>query len=169
MRLTSFLAFSALAAAGAAPAAAAGFADPSEIDRAVAQFTGAAIGSQGGARLPVDRRLKLARCATPLALEWYGRGQDTVLVRCPVAGGWRLFVPIERAPAAAATAAQEVIARGERVSIDVRGKGFTLSRQGEALEAGAIGEWIRVRPVGTKTDPIRARVLQPGKVGMDLP
>ncbi len=166
MRVIPHLA-SAAALAAAAPVAAAGFSDPADIDRAVAEFTGAAIGVEGGARLPVDRRLKLAECSTRLAVEWYGRAQDTVVVRCPVAGGWRLFVPIESAPAAAP--AQDVIARGEAVSIAVHGKGFTLSRQGEALEGGAIGEWIRVRPVGTKRDPIRARVLQPGKVGMDLP
>ena len=166
MRLIPLL-VSAAVLAGAAPAAAAGFTDPAEIDRAVAAFTGAAMGTEGGARLPVDRRLKLARCNAGLALEWYGRSQDTVLVRCPVAGGWRLFVPVESGPAAAP--AQDVVARGEAVSIAVRGRGFTLSRQGEALEAGAVGEWIRVRPVGTKRDTIRARVLQPGKVGMELP
>ena len=166
MRLIPLLA-SSLATIGAVPAAAAGFANPAEIDHAVAEFTGAAMGSEGGARLPVDRRLKLARCETGLALEWYGRGQDTVLVRCPVAGGWRLFVPIATAPAAGP--ARDVVARGEGVSIAVRGNGFAISRQGEALEAGAIGEWIRVRPVGVKGDPIRARVLQPGKVGMELP
>lgn len=165
MRMTSLLACAALAVA--APAFAAGFASPEEIDGAVARFTGAAIGTEGGARLPVDRRLKLARCEAPLALEWYGRARDTVLVRCPVSGGWRLFVPIE---SAAAPARQEpVVARGEAVAIVVRGKGFTLSRQGEAMEQGAVGQWIRVRPAGTRDDPVRVRVLEPGKVGMDLP
>lgn len=166
MRLIPMLA--AAAALGmTAPVFAAGFADAGEIDRAVAEFTGAAIGSLGGARLPVDRRLKLSQCHAPLALEWYGRRQDTVLVRCPVSGGWRIFVPVETGPAAAK--AEKVVARGEGVSIAVQGRGFTLSRQGEALESGAIGEWIRVRPAGTKQDTIRARVMQPGKVGMELP
>jgi flagella basal body P-ring formation protein FlgA len=151
----------------ACPAGAADFADPANIDREVAQFTGAPIGAVGGARLPVDRRLKLAQCAAPLALQWYGKNRDTVLVRCPVTGGWRLFVPIEAHPAA--VAAEPVVARGEAVSIVVQGKGFTLSRQGEALEGGAIGEWIRVRPAGRKADPVRARVIDPGKVGMELP
>ena len=166
MRLTPMLA--AAAALGmAASASAAGFTDAGEIDRAVADFTGAAIGSVGGARLPVDRRLKLSFCQAPLALEWYGRTRDTVLVRCPVSGGWRIFVPVETGPAAAT--AEKVVARGEGVSIAVQGRGFTLSRKGEALESGAIGDWIRVRPAGTKQDTIRARVMQPGKVGMELP
>lgn len=170
MRLTPMLASAAVLAAAAlisAPASAAGFADPAHIDRAIAEFTGAPTGSQGGARLPVDRRLKLSQCQAPLALEWYGRTRDTVLVRCPVSGGWRLFIPVETGPAAAK--AEKVVARGEAVSITVEGRGFSLSRQGEALESGAVGEWIRVRPTGKRRDPIRARILEPGKVGMELP
>lgn len=155
----------AAAFAAGTQASAAGFADPAEIDQAVARFTGADTGTEGGARLPVDRRLKLARCEAPLALEWYGRARDTVLVQCP--GGWRLFVPV--AGAAVAARGEPVVARGESVSIVVQGKGFTLSRQGEAMEGGAVGDWIRVRPAGTRTDPVRVRVLEPGKVGMDLP
>ena len=59
MRMTPLLACAA-AFAAAAPALAAGFASPEEIDSAVAEFTGAAIGTEGGARLPIDRRLRLA-------------------------------------------------------------------------------------------------------------
>ena len=54
MRMTPLLACAA-AFAAAAPALAAGFASPEEIDSAVAEFTGAAIGTEGGARLPIDR------------------------------------------------------------------------------------------------------------------
>lgn len=168
MRLMPTLA-GAAALAIALPAAAAGFADHAAIDLEIARFTGASIGVPGGARLPVDRRLKLARCAGPLALEWYGQRRDTVLVRCPDAGGWRIYVPVEggTAPAARQEAA---VAKGENVSITVRGQGFTLSRSGEALDGGAVGQWIRVRPAGNaKADPVRARVLRPGAVGMDLP
>ena len=166
MRMTPLLACAA-AFAAAAPALAAGFASPEEIDSAVAEFTGAAIGTEGGARLPIDRRLRLARCEAPLALEWYGRSHETVLVRCPAAGGWRLFVPIESGPAAARQ--EPIVARGEAVAIVVQGHGFTLSRQGEALEGGAVGEWIRVRPAGTRSEPVRVRVLEHGRVGMNLP
>ncbi|OJU60990.1 MAG: hypothetical protein BGO08_12785 [Altererythrobacter sp. 66-12] len=168
MRMIPLLAAAAVLAAGA-PAVAAGFADPAEIDQAVARFTGASIGAEGGARLPVDRRLKLARCEAPLALEWYGRYRDTVLVRCPETGGWRLFVPVETTVAPAAAPKAAAVARGESVAIVVQGKGFTLSRKGEALEGGAVGEWIRVRPAGTRTDPVRLRIVEPGKVGMELP
>jgi flagellar basal body P-ring formation protein FlgA len=161
------LAVAALALLGtAAPALAAGFADPAAIDRAVAAFTGAPIGTPGGARTPVDRRLRLAPCGASLALEWYGRARDTVLVRCPEQGGWRLFVPL--AAGGAQQSGPDVVSRGEMVTITVRGSGFTLSRQGEALEAGAIGEWIRVKPAN-KGEPLRAQVVRPGVVGMELP
>lgn len=167
MRLIPLAAVAAATALEPTAAAASTFMDHAAIDQEVSRFTGAAIGTQGGARTPVDRRLKLASCQSSLALEWYGNAQDTVLVRCPDAGGWRIFVPLTGGQAAAP--AQDVVSRGEVVSIAVSGRGFTLSRQGEAMEAGAIGEWIRVRPAGTREEPIRAQVLQPGRVGMDLP
>lgn len=166
IRLTAALA----AICAVSPAAAVGFADPAAIDVAVAGFTGAEIGEPGGARLPVDRRMKLVSCTRPLALEWYGKARETVLVRCPVSGGWRLYVPVTAdADAAAAAASAPVVARGESIAITIRGRGFALTRQGEALEGGAPGEWIRVRLAGTRSDAIRARVLRPGVVGMELP
>jgi len=167
MRLTSFAAGLA-ALSCASVAAGAGFADHSTIDAEVARFTGAGIGQPGGARLPVDRRMKLTPCTLPLALEYYGRGRDSVLVRCPVAGGWQIYVPVSKTGGEAAAAGQAIVARGESVAISVRGSGFSLSRQGEALEAGAEGAWIRVRPAGKQMDPIRARVLRPGVVTVDL-
>ena len=151
----------------AATAAQASTQDLGGIDQAVARFTGAATGQPGGALLPVDRRLRLANCAQPLALEWHGNAERTVLVRCPAAGGWRLFVPVDGGQQSAK--AQPVVARGEAVAIAIEGRGFTLSRQGEALEAGAVGEWIRVRPVGAKGDAVRARVIQPGRVAIAMP
>ena len=168
MRLIPYAA--ALAAVcSAAPSAGAGFADPTAIDDAVARFTGAPVGTPGGARLPVDRRMKLASCTQALSLEWYGQGRKTVLVRCPVTGGWRLFVPVDAAQALAAASAAPVVMRGESVAIAVRGRGFSLTRQGEAMDQGGVGVWIRVRPRGTRTDPMRARIIRPGVVGMELP
>jgi flagellar basal body P-ring formation protein FlgA len=151
-----------------APLVAAGFADPAAIDREVASFTGSAIGAPGGARAPVDRRLRLANCSSGHALEWYGRARDTVLVSCPDPGGWRIFVPLT-AGRAAAEAGPAVVGRGEMVTVSVRGSGFSLSRQAEAMEAGSVGQWIRVRSADKKGEPIRAQVLRPGVVGMELP
>jgi flagella basal body P-ring formation protein FlgA len=166
MRTTIALAASLMLGA-AAPGLAAGLADPAAIDLAVAEFTGAEIGTPGGARSPVDRRLRLGACAAGLALEWYGRARDTVLVRCSGVGGWRLFVPLTTG--GNQPGGPDVVSRGDMVSITVRGAGFSLSRQGEALEAGAVGEWIRVRPAERRGEPLRAQVVRPGVVGMDLP
>lgn len=154
----------------ASGATSAGFADPAAIDEAVAGFTGSGIGEPGGARLPVDRRLKLTPCALPLTMEYYGKTRDSVLVRCPVTGGWRIFVPVmTSASSSGHSTGAPIVARGESVAISVRGRGFSLSRQGEALDGGAEGQWIRVRPAGKRTDPIRARILRPGVVTLDLP
>ncbi|MFC4254911.1 flagella basal body P-ring formation protein FlgA [Croceibacterium xixiisoli] len=164
------MALATMGLATAAPLAAAAFADPVAIDQAVAQFTGMPIGAPGGARTPVDRRLRLAACPQPFALEWYGSRRDNVLVQCPVPNGWRIFVPVQAEPrAAAAQKAPDAVARGESVNITVSGRGFTLSRQGEALESGAVGDWIRVRQGNNRNDSVRARIIRPGVVGMDLP
>jgi flagella basal body P-ring formation protein FlgA len=158
----------ALALLLAAPAfAQTGHADLAAIDRAVAQFTGMAQGQPGGAALPLDRRLRLAPCPAPLALGWYGGRQDTVEVACPAAGGWKLYVPL--AGKAASAQAGHAVTRGDQVTIAVSGEGFAVSQQGEALESGAIGAWIKVRGVKSGTQVLRARVLRPGLVGMDLP
>lgn len=147
-----------LALCGAAPVHAAGFADPAFIDAEVRGFAGA--GAQ-----PVDRRLRLAACANPLALDWYGGRRDTVVVRCPDVGGWRLFVAVATAPVAAAPPA---VLRGEAVTIAVNGPGFSVTQAGEAMEAGPVGAWVRVRTAGGAAQPLRAQVVRPGRVAVDL-
>ena len=143
--------------------------DPAEIDRAVMQFTGAAIGQPGGARLAVDRRMRLNACGAPLQLEWYGSNRDSVQVRCPDAG-WRIYVAVAQLPQAGEPGGGEiVISRGETVSIIVEGGGFSLSRQAVAMEEGAVGSWIKVRPTqDKKADPVRAQVVRPGQVAVRL-
>ena len=81
------------------------FTTEAEIDRAVAQFVGVPQGAIGGAAMPVDRRLRLAPCRAPLALNWYGVRRDSVEVICPAAGGWKLYVPLLAATVSAAPAA----------------------------------------------------------------
>lgn len=152
-----------------ATAAAQPFADLAGIDRAVALFTGAPAGQPGGALQPVDRRLRLAACRSDLALSWRGARRDSVVVQCPDAGGWRLFVPVEGAGAAQAAPA---IARGDAVTIAISGQGFSVSQPGEALEAGAVGAWIKVRTAQAgrgQGDAMRAQVIRPGLVGVPLP
>lgn len=170
----SALAFAAtLAATAGAPAAAQDtrFADPGAIDAELAAFTGAALGTPGGARHPVDRRLRLAACARSLDLDWHGRRADMVRVECNGPTSWRIFVPVNAggnsAAAAAAAAPVMVVERGQVIGIVIEGRGFSVAQQGEALEEGAIGQWIRVRPEGQR-EPLRARIVTPGRAVIPL-
>ncbi len=156
-----------LAALSASPALAAAFADLAVLDREVSAFTGAPQGAPGGAALPVDRRLRLAQCSGPLALSWYGSRRETVLVECPVSGGWKVYVPLRIV--VSTSAAGPIVARGDAVTVMVSGDGFNVSQPGEAMEPGALGAWIKVRQAGGKSEPLRAQVLRPGVVGIPLP
>lgn len=141
-------------------------ADLAAIDVQVAAFAGAAPGTLS----PVDRRLRLAACPAPLALVWYGAQHDAVEVRCPAAGGWKIYVPrAGTGPASRPAAAAPLISRGDQVTITIAGQGFAVSQQGEALEGGAQGAWIKVRGLSAGGQVVRARVLRPGQVGMELP
>ncbi len=153
------------AAALAAPPSA--FADPAAIDREIALFSGAEPGQSGGATGPVDRRLHLQPCAAPLALSWYGQRRDAVRVQCPDPGSWHLFVPVGTGNGAVGAA--PVILRGETVTIEIAGDGFSVSQPGEAMEAGAAGAWIRVRSAAGRAEPMRAQVIRPGLVSVPLP
>lgn len=164
MTLTRLLTAAFIATAGTASAQAQSspFHDLVAIDRAVSAFTGAGVGEPGGATLPVDRRLRLAACRSQLSLDWQGSRQDTVLVQCPDAGGWRLFVATTGG-ARQGAAAPVAVARGEAVTISVAGEGFSVAQSGEAMESGALGAWIRVR-TSARATPIRARIERPGFV-----
>lgn len=156
----------------AAAAASGGFADLDAIDRQVAAFTGEPIGATGGAMTPVDRRLRLASCRSGVALSWRTVNQDSVVVQCGDAGGWRLFVPVKRAAPVAAAVEPNAVNRGDSVAIAITGDGFTVSQPGEAMEAGPVGAWIRVRPAvagNARSDPMRARVERPGLVSLLMP
>lgn len=146
---------------------------PSEIDQAVAAFTGASVGEVGGARTAADRRLQLAACAQPLALSWHGTTRSAVKVECTQTlssvAPWRIFVatrPATQTLSSAASAArpgpaQPTIKRGDPVTVIVRGRGFTVQQSGEATENGSIGDWIGVR-TSRQADPVRARIERPG-------
>lgn len=158
----------ALALATAAPARGqVARADLAAIDNAVAGFAGAGVGLPGGAVLPVDRRLRLVACAQSLDLSWRDGRRDTVLVQCPAPGGWHIFVPVR-----SLGGGPVAVARGEAVTISVTGEGFSVSQSGEAVDGGALGEWIRVRAVkdgSPRSDPMRARIVRPGEVEVPLP
>jgi flagella basal body P-ring formation protein FlgA len=156
-----------MAALTTAPASAqsalpSGITDPGEIDRVVAQFTGAAIGATGGARQPADRRLRLAPCSQPLFASWHGQAQTTVSVECPDPGGWRIFVAtLSPQTPASQEQAERAVKRGDPITVVVRGRGFSVQQAGEALDNGAIGDWIGVR-TSRRGEPVRARIERPG-------
>jgi flagella basal body P-ring formation protein FlgA len=47
--------------------------------------------------------------------------------------------------------------------IAVRGRGFSVQQPGEAVEGGAVGDWIFVR-TAPKAEALRARIERPGLV-----
>lgn len=153
----------------AAPASAAGFQDNAVLDRAVAGFTGHGVGQPGGARTPIDARLKLAACPT-LALAWRSAAQDAVVVQCP-GPEWRIFVPVVMPAATALTptpaatfapAAAPVIKRGDPVTIEAGSGGFSISREGVALGDAAPGARFLVKVEGAK-GPVQATAVEPGR------
>lgn len=161
-----------LSAPGDAAAQDARFSDLAAIDAELAAFTGAPVGTPGGARHPVDRRLRLAACPQALDLAWHGRRADMIRVECNAGSSWRIFVPINAGgdTAGAPTAPQvpvAVVERGQIISIAIEGRGFSIAQQGEALEDGAIGAWIRVRPEGNR-EALRARIVNPGRAVIPL-
>lgn len=154
------------------PAQAQTFSDPAAIDAAIAAFTGVPIGQPGGAAQPVDRRLRLAPCRQALAIAWHGPAasarRDTLAVRCPDAGGWRLFVPVVQGANGAMASASPAVTRGEAVTITVTGPGFAVSQAAEAMESGPVGAWIKVR-TASRNEPLRAQVVRPGLVSVPVP
>ena len=53
----------------------------------------------------------------------------------------------------------------------VVGEGFSVRQAGEAMDAGAIGDWIRVRGLKNgqaQGEAMRARITRPGEVVVEL-
>lgn len=156
----------------AGPAAAAGpFQDTVALDRAVAAFTGKAIGEAGGARSVVDARLKLAACPM-LSMAWRGAGHDAVVVTC-TGPEWRIFVPVRAtATATAAPAAAPVtiapikpaavIRRGDPVTIAAGSPGFSITREGIAMADAGPGGRFLVKVDGTRA-PVQAVAIEAGR------
>ncbi|WP_112381660.1 flagella basal body P-ring formation protein FlgA [Sphingomonas carotinifaciens] len=152
--------------------AAVAFQDTAGLDRAVAAFTGHAVGEVGGARTAVDPRLRLAQCPT-VAISWRTPAQDAVVIAC-AGPDWRIFVPVNRpaaavaAPAAlrpamapATTREPPVIRRGDPVMIEAGSNGFSISREGVAMGDAAPGARFMVR-IDTAKQPVQVVALAAG-------
>jgi flagellar basal body P-ring formation protein FlgA len=143
--------------------------DTSALDRAVASFTGRAIGEDGGAAAVVDPRLRLAQCTT-LALSWHGANHDAVVVNC-TGPEWHVYVPVVSltAPAAAmpmraapAAPAPVVIKRGDPVMIEAGADGFSITREGTAMGDAAAGARLMVK-VDDSRVPVQAVAMEGGR------
>lgn len=163
----------------ATPAAAQKFQSTLSLDTFVAQFTGHPIGQMGGARAPVDTRLKLASCAAP-QLEWHTEFKEAVVVRC-MAPEWKIFVPVlapprpkpvaaTPAPAVATPAPvvqapppkpEIVVRRGDTVTLEAGGAGFSITREGVAMADAPAGGRVLIK-VDEKKPPIQAVVVKAG-------
>jgi len=160
------------AATAATPAAAQSFEDIEALDHRVAAALGAGIGEPGGPARPIDRRLRLAACPSPVSVEAPTLGAATV--RCE-ALGWRIRVPIVRDDAVAAsepnarparaTRAAPVVRRGDPVSLVVVSGSFTVSREAVADQDGAPGDRIRVR-TEPRAAPLIGQVMADGRILM---
>lgn len=146
---------------------AAAFQPTPTLDRAVAAFTGHAIGEEGGARAAIDPRLRLAQCPT-VAISWRSDAHDAAVVACS-GPDWRVFVPIRQpiAPAgktlpAVAAKAEPVIRRGDPVIIEAGDGGFQITREGVAAGDAAPGARVAIRVDGT-TQPVQAVAVASGR------
>lgn len=170
-----------LSLAVATPAMAEGFQSTQLLDTIVAQFTGHNIGQMGGARAAVDTRLKLAACAAP-QLEWHTDAKEAVVVRC-MAPQWKIFVPVlapprpkpvpvaaapaakppmVQAPAPVAAKPQMVIKRGDTVTLEAGGPGFSITREGVAVGDAPVGGRVMIK-VDEKKPPIQAIAVDAGQ------
>jgi len=151
------------------------FQDNGALDRAVAAFTGHGVGVEGGARTPVDPRLRLGQCPT-VALSWRTEAHDAVVVACS-GPDWRIFVPVrapagavERTPASAAARplpmvavrAEPVIRRGDPIVIEAGSPGFAISREGVAMADAPPGGRFMVKVEDGK-QPVQAVALASGR------
>ncbi|WP_294322848.1 hypothetical protein [uncultured Sphingomonas sp.] len=160
----------------AAPAAAQNFQSTAQLDEAVVQFTGASIGMDGGAQMPVDPRLKLARCPMP-QFGWLSDRQDAVVISC-MAPTWKVYVPVRRltraqperpAPTPMATVAQAkpepVIRRGDPIMVEAGAPGFSITRDGVAMGDAPVGGRLMVK-IDPAKPPIQAIALESGRAAL---
>ena len=159
----------------ATPAAAQTYQSTAQLDEAVVQFTGASIGMDGGAQMPVDPRLKLARCPMP-QFGWLSDRQDAVVISC-MAPTWKVYVPVRRltrvqperpAPAPVAVVAakpEPVIRRGDPIMVEAGAPGFSITRDGVAMGDAPVGGRLMVK-IDPAKPPIQAIALESGRAAL---
>lgn len=153
--------------AAAAPAASAEQAaqDWQTID----MLTQAVAGAMGRTAVPIDRRIKLARCPEQPAIS--ALDAQALAVRCPSLG-WRLRVPMlgeasataaaMPVPAARPAAAAPVIRRGDNVRVSIDTASFSVGYSAVATQDGRVGDTIALRGTDAK-NLLSATVTGPGR------
>lgn len=147
----------------AAPAMAA--TDLSALDRMAARFAGAPMGAEGGPVAPIDKRMRLQDCASQPLIGWRSERRDAIVISCPDAAGWRVFVPVKAAPlpvAAAPVKQDPVIRRGDPVTVSAENNGFSVTSDGVALGDAVAGARIAIKVDGAK-NPVLAVATAPGQ------
>lgn len=144
--------------------AASPFEDTAGLDRQVAVHLNANVGDAGGARAPIDTKLRLKRC--PNAVGFSDTNNNAVMVSCPDLG-WRIFVPVRRGQARvttqAARAEEYVVLRNQPLTLVVRRPNFSISYGVVAQKNGRVGDYIPVRS-SRKSKVLMARVSASGEV-----
>lgn len=144
--------------AGASP----GWEDWQEIDRR-AQAVAAAVDR---IPLPVDRRIRLARCPLPATIALLD--DSALAVRCDPLG-WKLrlpFAPQSVSTGSAAPAARPlVIRRGDQVRVTIESATFQVGYTATAAGDGRLGETIALR-AGDAKRMLHARVTGPGEAAL---
>lgn len=150
------------------------FQDTAALDRAVVAFAGHGIGDEGGARTPIDTRLRLAACPM-VSMAWRSDSHDAVVVTC-TGPEWRMFVPMKLAMVAPRGAAPLVITpsevaalkpvyvikRGDPVTISAGSPGFSITRDGVATSDAVAGGRFLVKVDAAKA-PIQAVAIATGR------
>ncbi|NIJ31975.1 flagella basal body P-ring formation protein FlgA [Sphingomonas oligoaromativorans] len=173
--LAFFLLLGASAAAHAATDAS-GFEDLDKLEGRLVGALDVEVGKPGGPLTHLDRRLKLKPCPVPATIDPPALG--AVALRCEPLG-WRIRVPLMKAPGQTATAAggavmpvaarampalgPAVIKRGDPVELAATDNGFTVTTEAVAQEDGRVGGRIRVKPVD-KGAIVVGEVVDTGRV-----
>ena len=136
------------------------------LDRAAEIFAGARLGEPGGPIAPIDKRLRLASCASSPEFTWRSDAHDAIVIRCPENNGWRIFVSVKAQPmaaqAVAAVKAEPVIRRGDPVSIEAGQGSFSVSSDGIAMNDAAPGARVQIKVDGAK-GPVQAIAVDAGR------
>jgi flagellar basal body P-ring formation protein FlgA len=131
-----------------------------DLDALDAQIA-ASLGG-GGIPVPIDRRIRLAECPTePVVSRLY---DGAIVVRCAPLG-WKIRVAVAGGAGPLEAAAEILVHRGDPVELVVKGRGFSASAQGTAIDEGGAGKPVRVK-IPTSALPVSAIVIGAGLVAI---